>query len=306
VTASSRFIGNSALVLLAITLSLCGSDSVQAALLVNGYDADMNDRFNNSSSFIGAPYDWSGVGRNSGGQWATLISDSYFVTASHFAPPNASVIRFYKTNDTSGDYAEQTVITKNGIAGSDLSLGQLTAPVFSGTPFEIAHYPILTLPGLSDFVGLGLQIVGRDADPPALDSMRLGTNEITGTQAAFSDSALSGTGDMFYYDYDTSIANEAKVAGGDSGAPSFVVVDGQLALVGVHWFVYSGAATDPSTGSGDTLVSSYVDDLNQAMSGGESVITVTPTPEPGSFIILVLGLGLLGCGRRQRCQTAVA
>ena len=104
---------------------------------------------------------------------------------------------------------------------------------------------------------------------------------------------------MIIYDYDglldpDTTTDEAWLATGDSGAPSFVVWNGELALVGVHWFKLT-LADDGLDGSGDTLVSAYISDLEAAMVG-EGVTTV---PEPGS-----IALGLLACAalftRRRR------
>ena len=61
-----------------------------ADLLVRG-DPDNNsnplyDRFVNSSQFIGAGLDFSGVGQDTSGHWATMISSHFFVTAGHYHP----------------------------------------------------------------------------------------------------------------------------------------------------------------------------------------------------------------------------
>ncbi len=65
-----------------------------ADLTVRGYSPLLHDRFNNHSSFIGSGIDWSGVGRSSGGRWATMISDTYFLSAAHFPPGVGDTLTF--------------------------------------------------------------------------------------------------------------------------------------------------------------------------------------------------------------------
>lgn len=282
-------------------LLFSGLDHAHCALIVNEYDRESHDRFSNSSSFIGSSYDWSGVGRNTSGQWATLISDRHFVTATHYAPANNSVVRFYATNDPNGAYAEQTVITKQSVDGSDLSVGELTAPVYFGSEFDINYYPLLSLPNTNDFIGESLYVVGQSTDAqPA--NMRLGRNEVTGVIPSFANSALSGSGDIFYYSFDAGEngvgADEARVSGGDSGAPSFVAIDGQLTVAGVHWFTYGSSAG--SSGSGDTLISSYVNEITLIT----ALSAVSSVPEPTMALPLLLLASAIAC-RRKRSRSGV-
>lgn len=295
--------------LFAILLCHITASSTEGALLVNGYDSDLHDRFSNSASFIGNPYDWSGVGRTVGGKWGTLISDSYFVMATHNRPANGNVLQFFEDNDPTGAFAEQTVISTTVIAGSDLSLGMLSAPTYTGGTFDIAHYPVLAQPNLGSLIGQDLFVVGQSANTlPA--NMRLGRNVVTGVETNFSDPALSGSGDIIYYDYDTTAAgvgvDESKATGGDSGGPSFVVVDGQLAIAGVHWFIYSdpdALGAPGSSGSGDTVLSSFTSEIAAAMVG-ESFSTLTAVPEPTSLVVLMLACGFAGCRRKRRLCVA--
>ena len=285
-----------------ICVSLWSSNPLHAALLVNEYDSQRHDRFSNSSSFIGSSYDWSGIGRNSSGQWGTLISDRHFVTANHFAPASDSVLRFYATNDPNGNYAEQRVISTQSIGGSDLAVGELSEPVFHGAAFDINYYPLL--PDASELPGTELFVVGQSSDPLTANT-RVGRNEVTGVIPNFSTSGR--TGDIFFYDYDTGAngvgADESRVAGGDSGAPSLAVVNGQLTLVGVHWFVYGNtASTTGGSGSGDTLISSYIEELAAATGQSTASFAVSSIPEPTCVLPLLLVFGFARTRRVRRCR----
>ena len=84
-------------------------------------------------------------------------------------------------------------------------------------------------------------------------------------------------------------ANESYLEGGDSGGPSFAVVDGELALLGTH-FVNDGPVFDGAF-SGDSFIPFYISQLDANMVGAQ-VTTVTIVPEPAS--LLLLGVGAAG------------
>ena len=261
------------------TLLLAPHSIAGAALIVQGYNQDHHDRFHNDPGFIGAAYDWSGVGR--GSWWATMISDSYFLSATHAHPANNSTVRFYETNDPSGVFEEHTVESGMAIAGSDLWLGKLESTVSS----SIAKFPILSAAGMASFTDLDLWLFGLSTMAPTQANMRLGRNELDTVIEDFSHPNLgSASGDVFLYDFDDPGGvgdDEARVSSGDSGAPTFTIVNGQPVLVGIHWFTYTDDETEVP-GSGDTLVSSLIGSLNSSMVG-ESVTVVN-----GSRTILAL------------------
>ncbi len=274
-----------------VSLALaCFGEISRANLVINGYDANRHDRFTNHADFLGSEQDWSGVGRIADGkQWATMISPSYFLSATHAHP--SGTLRFFHSNDNTvaGTFEDHTISgTGWQIADSDLWLGKLTTQVSA----EVAKYSIFDAP---TFNNRTIHLLGQSG--PDAKGMRLGRNVIDAKLSDFSDPALGASqGDVFIFDYDTSTNglgdDEARVESGDSGAPSFVLVDGQPAVVGIHWFKYT---TDdmltPNRGSGDTLVSSYIDDLTATMSG--ETLTVVAVPEPAAYWLLSIVTAVL-------------
>ena len=97
----NRVMRNSAWLLALVVMALAGEAGLGDTFL-NGLagpsglanegnqgSSPANDRFLNSPSFIGAPYNWSGVGLSNGGSWATMISPTYFVSPTTIIPPPA-------------------------------------------------------------------------------------------------------------------------------------------------------------------------------------------------------------------------
>ncbi len=295
-----------------VVLSLvCGSvRPVAAALTIYGYTpetAKQYDRFDNDPTFIGSAYDWSGVGRTAGGRWGVLISPSFVLSAAHYPPALGDGIRFYASNDPGGTSETRLIdsnvtITDTGIGvGSDLLLTRLSLPVTGIATYAIGN-------PASSLVGEELFVWGQSNKVDSFLNTRLGRNEVTEVATAFSDPVLgASTGDVFVYDYNTATglgADEAKVAGGDSGGPSFVVgPDGNLALVGIHWFAYDADPLVPGSlgGSGDTLVTSFIDELNTAMANmGSSERVTVAVPEPSTLGLCVVVFSAVCFRRRSR------
>ncbi len=248
-----------------------------------------NDRFLDSPSFIGAPYDWSGVGLSSGGSWATMISPSYFVSANHDHPTPGQTVTFHLDNNPNGPTLTYTVSstyyqTQYDGQGSDLYLGMLTTPVSS----SIATYPVLDLGSDAAYSNMTIMTYGYPN--------RVGMNNISSIE----DLPLEGYGLTrvmyfpYYADGGQQGANEAYLEPGDSGGPSFTVWNGSLALLGTH-FVNDGPVYDGAV-SGDSFIPFYIDQLDANMVG-ESVTVVTP--EPGVLVILFAGLAGLAVRRRK-------
>jgi hypothetical protein len=299
-----RRINKCALLVIALAVVIAPISVASADLLVRGYNPvggvdPKYDRFANSSQFIGAGYDFSGVGQDPGGHWATLISPHFFLSAGHSHPSAGGTVTLYDTNSTGGTHNSYSVLDgfQIQIPGdqypTDLFVGLL------GTAASEASYPILDTNSLA--VGQSIFVYGK--------TNRLGTNVIaqTGTYGLedLSHNMISESkGYQFFYQQ-TGNPDDAQLQGGDSGGPSFETIGGQLVLVGTH----SGAETvNFPYISQDTSPSFYIDELNAAMAQlatahpditGAAGEHVTVVPEPSSLILLgVAALGLACYCRR--------
>lgn len=266
---------------------LAAGRSARADMTVSGYATSPQsfDRFLNNPAFIGAPYDWSGVGQ-SGIQWGTMISPTHFIASAHNPPGISTSLRLYHDN-TLSNFEDRVVSAITQIAGSDLALGTLSTAVSS----QVEIYPFLVLDSIYDYGGLPLITVGLSTGAVR---QRMGTNVIEPSSPFSPDTVFlatvvtpPATGPVFVYDLDPAFG-EAYVESGDSGAPTFVVVNGELALVGLHW-ARSGNYTV------DNFVPAFVNLLNAAIGPNESV-TIVGVPEPGPLALLALG-GVLAAWR---------
>lgn len=290
---------------LIIVCLLLSQTDIYGALTVQGIDPNRHDRFNNSPSFIGNPYVWAGIGQNAGSAWGTLISPTFVLTTAH--GPVSGAVRFYQSNNSGGTFVERTVISGMQVAGTDLYLARLNAPATGITPF-----PIAVSPNASDFLGQSLFVFGLSGPAVTQANQRLGRNVIDQVIPGFSNPNLVGAGDVFVYDFDNPGgvgADEARVEGGDSGGPSFVLINGQPSLVGIHWFqVLAGGMDFPNGGSGDTLVSSYINQINTSITtlgGSETISTlnIVVVPEPSSLMLAAFaGSFSWVAARRRRVQ----
>jgi autotransporter-associated beta strand protein len=148
---------------LAVTAGiLAGWGSTGLALDITGYSATANDRFasgfptapiaNSDASFIGLPYDWSGVG------WSTttaasssykgfgFLSPQHYLVAAHYG--GSATIRLALSNGSVVEGSQQSVANLgygpkvNGTT-PDLSLGTLTVPIVGLG--SMARYGLLDL-----------------------------------------------------------------------------------------------------------------------------------------------------------------
>ena len=232
-----------------------------AEMTILGYEPSNHYRFYSwwdpPKDFIGEGYDWSGVGISSECNWATMISPQYFLTSRHNDTDGTDeTITFYSTNVSSSALPPYEIDNwSKVIGGSDLCLRRLTQPISE----EIAFYPIhneyrhlATYTGDIFFAYGVLHRVGRNV----IDSLDTVTEG-------------SATGETMYYEYDTQGSpvgpDECILRGGDSGGPSFLIHEGELSLVGIHWLEY-----DNDKGSADTLVPFYFDEIRSYVNGGDA------------------------------------
>jgi hypothetical protein len=104
--------------------------------------------------------------------------------------------------------------------------------------------------------------------------------------------------------------------GGDSGGPSFAVVDGKLAILGEHFSTYGtsglvpfdgGApkASDGSWWSVDGFLPAYIPQLNSVLPANQQVTMVVPEP---SAIMLLVAITLtipIAIRKRRKGQSSV-
>ena len=275
-------------------LVMClGAAAHASALLVRAYDPVVHDRFTGypdapvaNPTYIGSAFDFSGVGwdvsvpRRS----VAMISPRSFVGARHFQIAQGGTVRFVTASGQVEDYTvgSKTVILNGNGDPTDLYVGTLTSPVSTG----IATYALPTGISEMDLVGEGLWVYGREA--------RTATSAVAGFttygKPDDEDAPIFSTRLVaFLYEYAQGDPNDAQLQGGDSSSPTFIEVDGSLALVGVHSLV--GETQDETAQVNfDVFVPYYVDDLNAVLGGyGE---WVTEVPEPAGWCGLVAGLGL--------------
>jgi len=195
-----------------------------SAIQITGYSATANDRFssgfptvpieNTSGSFVGAGYDWSGVG------WATtdgtkgfvFLSLQLYLVANHYGGSASITLN----GDNGLVSASQDSVTNSG-AGvvlngqPDISIGKLSAPVSSSV--GLPRYAVLDLnptsasDSTSAYTNLSLFLYGRGANGSS--SPRVGTT--TGQFVTYQDIGLT------YVTPRTAVQLET----GDSGSPTF-------------------------------------------------------------------------------------
>jgi len=197
------------------------------ALQVTNYSSAVNDRFssgfatnpvaNTDISFIGAGYDWTGVG------WATtdgtkgfgFISPQHYLVATHYG--GAAAISLQRPDGTLVT-GSQRGVTNTGLgvplAGTtDLSLGTLNSPL--ADPSLMARYGVLdlnassTANSTSAYVNRPVYLYGRG--PNGSSSPRIGLTTIAGV--------VSGGTNQYF----TTPRTEVQLEGGDSGSPAFMV-----------------------------------------------------------------------------------
>lgn len=280
-----------------------------ANLMVQTLEPNRQSRFytGGDKAFLGQPFDWSGVGNTStsgAGQWATMISPSYFVSAAHYHPGPGASLTFFTGNDPNGashTYSVGATTFQGSYKGlpSDLWVGKLTSPI--PTSDHITYYPIANLGGDSEYNNLPIFVYGV---PNLIGRNAIDNGGIVDAPENVNDDpnlpVVKDTRSM-QYTYNTGAAgvgaDEAYLVTGDSGAPSFAIVDGSLALVGAHYY-HSGTDSGANGDfSGDTFVPFYASQINAALTGSGEQVTLVPEPGTG---VLLLGAGVIFAGRRRR------
>ena len=283
---------------------LFGVGESSADIFIDGFTDATNDRFTNSSSFIGAGLDFSGVGRSN--RWGTLISNNVIITANHFRP--SGEIAFYENNDPNSTPVLRNIVgPSQQIGNSDVFLSRLSAPVPSSVKVYDIATEFLSAPPFDPNTNNGLQNAGSFQDEEAFlygisatsrsDTRvdhAVGRNRISGYienipfgSNSNNDSLLfieDVVGDPDYVEF------EAQFRGGDSGAPAFVERDGELLLLGINTFI-NDSESDLEF-SGVTYAGNHIDEINE-------FIAINAVPEPGSASLILLAMAACSFVRRR-------
>jgi hypothetical protein len=265
------------------------ASGLRADIIIDSYTAATNDRFTNSGAFIASAFSLSGVGQDASGRWATAISRNVIITAQHF--PASGAVNFYADNNPLSAPVIRNIVSGVVVPGTDLYLAVLDSEL----PASIVHFGYATqalagpngqLANAGIYQNLNAYLFGRSPEPhPIFRDQAIGRNRITGyvENVAFNGNPDNDSLIMFYEsvgnpDY---VQYEAYLQVGDSGAPLFVEIGGQLRLLGINSFINSGGlGGNPPFFSGITYTG------NQA-----AFITnyINAVPEPGSSILIALG-----------------
>lgn len=196
------------------------------ALQVTTYSNTVNDRFssgfttnpvaNTNTNFVGAGFDWSGVGWSAtdGTKGFGFISPQHYLVATHYG--GSANIRLQQIDGTLATGAQRGV-TNTGFgtplnSTTDLSLGTLNAPIVD--PSQVPRYAVLdlnsssTANSTSAYVNQAVYLYGRGPNGSA--SPRIGLTTVSSV-------VTSGTNQYF-----TTPRTQVQLEGGDSGSPAFM------------------------------------------------------------------------------------
>lgn len=296
------------------------------AITVANFSSSTNDRFTNDPSFIGADYDFSGVGRStdtSSTKWATLIGDNYFISANHFHPGVGTNVQFFGGNSPSGTSFTYTVAGGFQVPGTDFWIGYTSTSIDA----SLARYNYTTTAAntLAETGWSGAQLLTSGDHTSGVagspTSHVVGTNAVesfinTGSSSFQSPQHTVNLSEAVTFDQIITFNNlsgddtlsftqhESQLQSGDSGSPLFTVSGGELLLLGTAWAIAANVSgnfidTDGPVGSGgDPLeqreatfyayIGSYETELNNTIALVPSAI-----PEPSALMLAVGSCGLL-------------
>ena len=284
-------------IIVTIIISTLCTPAALPALSLQSYSAASHHRFADDPAFIGSGYDWSGVAYN--GDWATRISDTYYVTAWHARAIGPAT--FYETNDPLGTTVTVGWDSLTRIGSTDIAIGR-----FSSSPgSSIAIYGIADETttqatfASSSYYDMEAFVVGLNGTGGSTTTnFRVGRNELDGF---YDDVVLvppaANVTDAITYDDDRGTglslgADEAYLQSGDSGGPTFITVGSELVLTSIHLGI-------DGTRSYDSFLSNYITEISAIVeAGGESLTLISPVPEPSSSLLIALGAVILSLRRR--------
>lgn len=278
------------------------------------------------------------ISPSSGGVFSGALIDSrHVLTAAHVvfghaATPASAVVNLnYGGNLTSQITASQIFIHPSYTTGNTASdstfawnddvavtrlsqpvpVGVPTYPLFTGTPGQNGAPVTITMVAYGGF-GDGISVALSAAANASVK--RVGSNRV---DQLLLDDEGSGKAEVFVFDFDgpTGATNffgtavnpnltlgagiEAGYAGGDSGSPAFVYVNGAYRIAGIGAFNGDPASivgNENQFGAigGGMIVAPYVQWINEQ--------TALPVPEPATYAMMLVGLLLAGYAARRRTR----
>lgn len=252
---------------------------------------------NTDPSFLAAGLDLSGIGWLAASpQFAlTLLSPRHFAIAAHTAPAAGATVTFLSAGGTLRSYTVDSVttLTHNNGQATDLAIGRLTAAIPTGD--QVTHYPLLVLPTFADYVGRSVLAFGQNGrvGTNTLDAFLINADMLPfGTPNGLADSVL------FRTDLDP-VAGQSQGESGDSGAPTFHVLGGQLGLLGVHSAI--DVAADPDL-TYDSFLPSYFTQVNGLLAADGYSLQAIPEPAAAAGLAALAALAAVAL-RRRPCST---
>ena len=296
-----------------------------------GFDPARHNRFLSgfgpnpvqNPNVLGMPLDFSGVGWGTGAYKSinvAMVTPMHFIVAEHNKPAVGSNINFLGTDGvvrsyTVGSYIPLKYDEGNPANVSDLMIGQLQVaiqPTDNISIYKVARpgpfeYPFGNTPAqyLDYYRGKEMVVVGKN-DVGGLDLDGDGFNDLGGK---ISKNIIDDVGVYNFGTVDTNTVgvgfesppntpDSGRFVSGDSGSPSFLLIDGQLYALGSH----SGAdfMANPQYNV-DGFLPYYVDQINNLIRGtGFQIVLFNPVPEPGPMAMIGSAAAALVFLRRRR------
>jgi hypothetical protein len=281
---------------------------------------------------LGLPgLDFSGVGWGSGGQKGmnvAMVTPRHFIAANHFKPNVGSSLTFLGSDGLLRSYTVQNYIPLrydppevNPANVSDLIIGQLVETIQPAHNIKIYgvvrpgqfQYPFEnTPPEFIDFYrGREVVVVGQnetggtDANGDGYNDRggKIGKNiidDIGVFNFGTTDTNTVGVG----YESPFNTPDAARLVGGDSGSPLFMLYQGQLTALGSHSGIIEASGGPPPTipqYNIDGFLPYYFDQINALIAGtGFQLTQINPVPEPGTMaLIAAAGAGWFAWRKRR-------
>lgn len=210
-----------------------------------------------------------------------LISPRHFVGANHFRPALDSEIAFLGFDGQVRTYTYTNFynIKNDQDENTDIFIGELAEdiPASHGVPL----YPIFDT-SETNLVGSEIIVYGRGETGPRIGRGEIGTfSDSFGTGPIGSGQLNDTRNYSFEYLESTASQDDSHGETGDSGNPSFLLVDGMPTVTGIHSAVQSLAVTTTY----DSFLLHYRDQISDHLANTGHQLTFAPV-EPGALKIL--------------------